>query len=351
MLASKGSYSLDDDEVVRVLALLLTRRRRLVEQMVSSNHVIDDRALADFLAPELAISAEVAPVVVAEVVVGGDTEGLDTSVDEELGEDRLELRLSALEVVATDERPVPLRERDAPGHKRVLRGAVDEWHTLKDRSDCEERRGRHLFMRRLDRGQEVVRGVIHAREDVGEALRVGRPEDDDLLELVVGLELANVGAELLEVGLFVVARKEVIRTLLLIGGNEVWVIDGGERLDRSHQGNKLALEVPGEDLGTLHSCIERSTRNVPAADDDVIGMHGREDGGEGDMDILSRRGVDTKAHGRSTEDRANVVGRLNAFLRAPGDIVGVGEDSGGQGGAIVAAKTNHHQARGDRRVS
>ncbi len=334
-----------------MLAFLLSRRRRLVEQVVSSDHVIDDRALADFLAPELALSAEVAPVVVAEVVVRGDAEGLDASVDEELGEDRLELRLSALEVVAADERPVPLRERDAPGHERILRGAVDEWHALEDRRDCEERRGRHLFMRRLDCVQEVVCGVIHAREDLGEALRVGCPEDDDLLELVVGLELANVGAELLEVGLFVVARKNVICTLLLIGGDEVWVIDGGERLDWGHEGDKLALEVPGEDLGTLHSCIERSTRDVPAADDDVIGVYSREDGGEGDMNILSRRGVDAKANGRSTEDRANVVGRLNAFLRAPGDVVGVGEDSGGQGGAIVAAKTNHHQAKGGRRVS
>jgi len=97
------SHSLDDDEVVGVLALLLSRRRRLVEQGVSSDHVVDDGALADLLALELALGAEVAPVVVAEVVVRGDAEGLDAGVDEELGEDRLELRLAALEVVATDE--------------------------------------------------------------------------------------------------------------------------------------------------------------------------------------------------------------------------------------------------------
>ena len=206
-------------------------------------------------------------------------------------------------------------------------------------------------MRRLNRVQEVLWSVVHAREDVGEALRVGGPEDDDLVELIVCLELADVGAELLEVGLLVISRKEVVRTLLLIGSDEVWVVDRGERLDRSHEGNKLALKVPGENLSTLHSRIERSTRNVPPADDEVVGVHGREDRGEWDVDILPRRGVDTKTKGGSTEDRANVVGRLNAFLRAPGDVVGVGEDGGGQGGAIVAAKTNHHQASGGRRVN
>ena len=122
-----------------MLALLLSRCRRLVEQVVSSDHVVDDGALADFLAPELALGAEVAPVVVAEVVVRGDAEGLDAGVDEELGEDRLELRLPTLEVVATDERPVLLSERNAPRHERVLWRAVDEWHALEDRRDREER--------------------------------------------------------------------------------------------------------------------------------------------------------------------------------------------------------------------
>ena len=50
---------------------------------------------------------------------------------------------------------MPLRERDAPGHERVLRRAVDERHALEDRRDHEERLGRHLVVRRLDRAQEV----------------------------------------------------------------------------------------------------------------------------------------------------------------------------------------------------
>ena len=69
-----------------MLALLLSRRRGPVEQVVSSDDVVDHSTLADFLAPELMLSAEVAPVVVPEVVVRGNAEGLDAGVDEELGE-------------------------------------------------------------------------------------------------------------------------------------------------------------------------------------------------------------------------------------------------------------------------
>ena len=259
-----------------MLALLLSRRRGPVEQVVSSDDVVDHRTLADFLAPELMLSAKVAPVVVPEVVVRGNAEELDAGVDEELGEDRLELRLSAPEVVTTNERLVPLRERDAPGHERVLRRAVDERHALEDRRDHEERRGRHLVVQCLDRAQEVVCGVTHAREDVGEALRVGRPEDD---QPVVGLELADVGAELLEVGLLVIAEKKVICTLLLIGGDEVGVVDRGERLDRSHQENR-----------TWARCIAASRGAPEMSHPPMTRPLGCEDGGEGDMDVLARDG-------------------------------------------------------------
>ena len=47
------------------------------------------------------------------MVVRRDAEGLDAGVDEELGEDTLELRLARFEVVAADEGAVPLGERDA----------------------------------------------------------------------------------------------------------------------------------------------------------------------------------------------------------------------------------------------
>jgi hypothetical protein len=54
--------------------------------------------------------------------------------------------------------------------------------------------------------------------------------------------------------------------------------------------------------------------------------------------------VDTKAHGRSTHERAEVVGRLNAVAGSPADVVTVGEDGGGESGTVVAAETDEHEA-------
>ena len=63
---------------------------RLVEEAVGVNNVVVDAALRNFLGLELGFGREVAPVVVAEVVVGEDGQKLDTGVDRELSKDRLE---------------------------------------------------------------------------------------------------------------------------------------------------------------------------------------------------------------------------------------------------------------------
>jgi hypothetical protein len=55
-----------------------------------------------------------------------DRERLDSSVDEELGEDRLDLGLTRLEVVSGDEGLVVLGKVDAAGDEGVLRCSVDE---------------------------------------------------------------------------------------------------------------------------------------------------------------------------------------------------------------------------------
>jgi len=86
---------LDDDQVIRVLSLLRTRSHLLlplVKKLVALDHVVDDRALGDLLGPELSLRRQVLSVVVSEMVVRRDGERLDSSVDEELGEDGLDLK-------------------------------------------------------------------------------------------------------------------------------------------------------------------------------------------------------------------------------------------------------------------
>jgi hypothetical protein len=225
-----GGNMLDDDNVVRVLALLVDLTGflgellgRLEEERVGSDHVVHDRALGDLLGAELPLRAEVLAVVVAQVVVRRDGERLDPGVDEELGEDRLDLCLTRLEVVAADERLVLLGQLDAAGDKRVLGRTVDERDALEDRGNGKDGRGGDLVVGRFHRGEKVLGGVVDARNNVGVAFSVGRPENDEVVERVGLLERADVGANSLEVGLLVIAGDEVVRTVRLVRGDKVGV--------------------------------------------------------------------------------------------------------------------------------
>jgi hypothetical protein len=75
-------------------------------------------------------------------------------------------------------------------------------------------------VRILDGLEEVLLGVVDAGDDLGVALSVGSPEDDDLVEAVGRLELANVLADLLEVGSLVLAGNDVVGALSLAVGGE-----------------------------------------------------------------------------------------------------------------------------------
>jgi len=152
-----------------------------------------------------------------------DRERLDSSVDEELGEDRLDLGLTRLEVVSGDEGLVVLGKVDATGNEGVLRRSVDEGRALENGSDGKDGRRSDLGVRILDGLEEVLLGVVDAGDDLGVALSVGSPEDDDLVEAVGRLELANVLADLLEVSRLVLAGNDVVGALSLAVGGERYV--------------------------------------------------------------------------------------------------------------------------------
>jgi hypothetical protein len=134
------------------------------------------------------------------MVITGDAEGLDTSVDQELGEDALELSLARLEIITANERLVLLCQLDHTRDEGVLRGTVDEGGPLEDGGDGEDGGGGDLGVRSLDRSEERVGGVVHSGDDIGVTLGVGGPEDDDLVQPVLLLEIADVLADVLDVG-------------------------------------------------------------------------------------------------------------------------------------------------------
>ncbi|KAL9933089.1 hypothetical protein V8E36_007807 [Tilletia maclaganii] len=113
--------------------------------------------------------------------------GLDAGIDEELGRDRLDHGLTRLEVVVADECLVALGELDAAGHKGVLGRAVDVRCVLEDAGHSEDGRGGDVGVGLLDGLEKVVSRVVDARNDVGAALRVSGPDDDDWDEVLVVL--------------------------------------------------------------------------------------------------------------------------------------------------------------------
>src|ERR1700730_17473773 len=96
LVVTNSWHVLDDDSVIRMLALL-------VENRVGFNHVIHDVGLGDLLGAELLLGAEVLSIIVAEMVIAGNGSELDTSADQEIDQSRLHLGLTRLEVIATNE--------------------------------------------------------------------------------------------------------------------------------------------------------------------------------------------------------------------------------------------------------
>jgi len=284
-------------------------------------------------------------VIVTEMVVRGDGEGLDTSVDEELGEDRLELGLAGLQVITTDERLLALSELDDTGNEGVLGSTVDEGLVLEDGSNSKEGGRRNLGVRSLDGVEEVIGGVVNTRDDVAVALSVGGPEDNDTVQAVVLLELADVGPDVLEVDLLVVSGNQVVSASLLVGSDEVGVVDGRKRLSKlGHVRGDLALKIVVQNLGTLHGLVHREARDIPSTEDEVVGVDHRKDVGNRDVDILASGRLSSDADSGSAENGTNVVGLLDALLGVPDDVVTVGKDGSTESGTVVASNTDHEQA-------
>lgn len=184
LVVANGRHVLDDDGVIRVLALL-------VEDVVGSDHVIHDVGLGDFLGAELLVRAEVLAIVVAKMIVAGNGGELDASRDQEVDQGRLHLGLARLEVVSANEGVVLLSELDAARDERVLWRAVDERSILEDASNSEDGGWGNFLVSILNGLQEVVRSVVDTFNQLGETLGVGSPEDDDLVQAVVGLEVTD----------------------------------------------------------------------------------------------------------------------------------------------------------------
>lgn len=81
---------------------------------------------------------------------------------------------------------------DYPWNERILRGSIDEGNVLKDGGNSEDGRWRNLLMSSFNRSHEIVSSVIYTVDEIGIALRVGGPQDNDLIKTVLDLEIAVI---------------------------------------------------------------------------------------------------------------------------------------------------------------
>lgn len=139
-------------------------------------------------------------------------------------------------------------------------------------------------------------------------------------------------------------RDQVISAILLVGSNEVGVVDAGKRDNRSHLLADEGLESRLQHLGAVHGGSKIQLADVPAANDEVVGVDHGEDVVEGDVDVLAGLGVGAELHGRAHDDRAIVVGSAGTLAGVPLEAAAVGDDAGRHGGAVVAAQADQHNA-------
>jgi hypothetical protein len=184
LVVANGRHVLDDDCVIRVFTLL-------VKHSVGFNHVINNVGLGDFLGAELLLGAEVLSIIVPKMVVACNGSKLDTSTDHEVDESGLHLGLARLEVITTNEGIMLLGKFDATRDEGVLGRSVDERDILKNAGNSKDSGWCNLFVTVLNGLHEIIGGVIDAGNKFSEALSVGGPLDDDLLQSILGLEITD----------------------------------------------------------------------------------------------------------------------------------------------------------------
>jgi len=328
-------HVLDDDAVIGLLT-------RLVEDAVALNDIIDNAGLGDLLGAELGRRAQVLTIVVAKVVVRDDRGDLETSTDEEIGEDTLDLSLTALEIITSNVDAITLSKLDDTRDEGVLRRTVDEAALLEDGSDGEHGGRSDLLLVAIDGGKKLISSLVETITNVSKTLGGGSPEDDDLLEGVLLLEVADIRADLLdELLVGHGGREHVVSTVLLVGSDEVREVDGTEGLHLGHDGDELTLEVVVEDLGALESSTHISTVDIPAADGEVNGLDHGKKVVERDVHLVTIGG-DTQTHGGALSDGAVEVGLALARARVPLETEAVSQDTRSHGRTVVATPANEH---------
>lgn len=138
--------------------------------------------------------------------------------------------------------------------------------------------------------------------------------------------------------------QDVIGTSLLVGSDEVRVVDTTKRLDLGHFLVDESLQGGFKNRRTVHGIGQVHAADVPTADGEIVRVNHRQHVMEGDIDLLVGLRIGSELDGRAHDNRAVVVGSTFAFTSGPDETATVGEDAGGDGGSIVTTQTDQHHA-------
>jgi len=234
---------LDDDFVVDFVVVLW------VENFVRSHGVVEDSSLGDFLGLEALVFLEVLTVVVTEMVVGDAGGDSDSGTDEEVAHDGFETGLSRFEIGAGNETTVVSSVLDDGWVEGVLWRAVEVDALLLDGGNAVQHGGGELVVVGNSL-LEVIDGVDLWEE---EHLGVGGPQDDDLVGLGLhGLDVFSQDVDLLLVG----SGEDVVCSVALVSGDEVWVEGGLAWCDLLHLFFKLSEQSWLEYFGAFGGFVQ-----------------------------------------------------------------------------------------------
>jgi hypothetical protein len=326
---------LDDDFVVDVVVLLW------VQKCVTFDGVIQHTSLGDLLGLEALVLLEVLAIVVTQVVVGDDSRESDAGTDQEVGHHGLETGLAGLEVGATKESTFLLSVLDDTWVERVLWRTIKVKDSLLNGSDAVDD----------GTGESNVSGdsVVELGDALDlweqEHLGVGGPEHDDLLDL--GLHVLDVFSDFVDAFL-VGSLEDIVHAIGLVGGDELLVEHGWQWYD----GLEILLQGVDEgwlkDVSSLAGLEHVHVADVPSGDLEVHWVDHGHEVPDWLVNILELVGLlivlVTNVGSGALGERTMEVWMLSSSLGLPSLLLLVGEDTGGESGAIVASEADKHDA-------
>ena len=144
-----------------------------------------------------------------------------------------------------------LRKLNCARNKRVLWRTIDEWCTLECTGNRKYCGGRDFLVSVFNGFQQILGRVVDPSNNISISFCVGSPEHDNFLKVVLHFELSllwsacafmcrmlflpDILADLINMShACVLAWKNVVRTVLLVGRNKVRVVNAWKWLHKRH---------------------------------------------------------------------------------------------------------------------